>query len=81
MVHDLDVFGICSRPTEADAEPIVHPKAPLTCTIALQLLEAIGRRRSQVIDAPRVINVKRDYRPDPGRPSDAGAAGRSRQKA
>ena len=55
IVHDLDVSGIASRPAKADAELIVHPQAPLACTIALQLLETVRRPSTQFLDASREV--------------------------
>jgi hypothetical protein len=43
-VHDLDIFGVASGPAKAHAELIVHPQAPLTRAIALQLFEPVRRR-------------------------------------
>jgi hypothetical protein len=57
IVHDLDVFGIASRPAKADAELIVHPQAPLACSITLQLLETVRWRRTQVLDASREVDL------------------------
>ena len=57
IVHDLDVLGIVSRPAKADAELIVHPQAPLARTITLQLLETVHRRRTQVLDASREVEL------------------------
>jgi hypothetical protein len=57
IVHDLDVFGVAARPAKADAELIVHPQAPLARAIALQLLEPVGRRRAEVLDAARKIEL------------------------
>lgn len=51
IVHDLDVFGIGTRPAKADTELIVHADAPLASTIAFQLLQAVRRWCAQVVDA------------------------------
>jgi hypothetical protein len=57
IVHELDIFGVASRPAKADPELIVHPQPPLTCAIALQLLETVRLRRTQVVDAPREVEL------------------------
>lgn len=57
MVHDLDVFGVAARPAKADAELVIHRQAPLADTIAFKLLEPVGRRRAQVIDAARKVEL------------------------
>ena len=57
IVHDLDVFGIATRPAKADAELVIHPQAPLADAIAFQLLEPVGWRRAQVINAARKVEL------------------------
>jgi len=57
IVHDLDTLDIASGPAKADAELIIHPQAPLACAIALQLLELVGWRRTQVFEASRQVEL------------------------
>ena len=57
VVDDLDVFGIVSRPVKAEPELIVHSKAPLARTIALQLLQPIRRWRAEVLEASRHVEL------------------------
>jgi hypothetical protein len=57
IVHDLDIFGIASRPAKADAKLIVYAKAPLTRTIALWRLQPVCRRRPEVVDPSSQIEL------------------------
>jgi hypothetical protein len=57
MVHDLDVFGFTPGPPETDPELVVHPQAPLTCPLALQLFQSVGRRYAQIVDATREVQL------------------------
>jgi hypothetical protein len=57
IVNYLDVFGVTSRPTKANAELIVHPQVPLASAIAAQLLEPVTRRRPEVLDTSRDIEL------------------------
>ena len=50
IIHDFNVFGVATRPAEADTELIVHANAPLTSPPALQLFEPVSRRRAHIID-------------------------------
>jgi hypothetical protein len=57
VVHDLDVFGVGTRPAKADPKLIVHANAPLAGAITLQLLQPVRGRRAQILDAPRELDL------------------------
>ena len=58
VVDDLDVVCVAIAPTKADAPLIVDTDAVLAGTVALELLQAVTRRHSQVFD--RLSRVDRD---------------------
>jgi len=49
IVHDLDVFSPCVRPTEAEAELIVNADAMLARTVPFQRFQPIPRRNPQIV--------------------------------
>jgi hypothetical protein len=57
VVHDLHIFSVGARPAKADAKLVVDADAPLTRTIALQLLEPVPRWRTQIVDATRQVEL------------------------
>ena len=48
IIHDLDVVRVSLVPDKADAPPVVDAEAVLPGMIALQSLEPIARRRSEI---------------------------------
>jgi hypothetical protein len=50
VVGDLDVCRTCRGPGEADAALVVDSDAVLSLAIAIQLLEAVARWNSKVVD-------------------------------
>jgi hypothetical protein len=57
VVHDLNVVGIASHPSEADTPPVVDPDAPLTGPIATESLETVSRWNSKVIQSDRRVEL------------------------
>lgn len=57
IIHNLNIFSPCIRPTETETEPIVYPNAVLPCTIALQSFKPIPRRHSQIAHSCRNFNL------------------------
>jgi hypothetical protein len=55
IIHDLDVIGVTSLPTEADSPLHIDRNAPLTRSIAFELLEAIARRDKKIVDLDRGV--------------------------
>ena len=55
IVHDLDVLGVCPRPSEANAELVIHANAPLTGAVTFQEFEPVRRRCAQILDPPRQV--------------------------
>ena len=56
VVDDLDVVRIAIAPTKADAPLIVDTDAVLAGPVALELLQAITRRHSQVFNCLRGVD-------------------------
>ena len=48
VVHNLDIFSPCVRPTEAEAELIVYANAMLPRTITFQHFQPIPRWYPQI---------------------------------
>jgi hypothetical protein len=48
VVHDLDIFSACVRPTEAQTELIVYADAMLPLTIPFQGFQPIPRGHPQI---------------------------------
>jgi hypothetical protein len=48
VVDDLDEFGACVSPSEADPPLLVDANAVVPSTIAFQILEPIPRRHPQI---------------------------------
>jgi hypothetical protein len=48
VVHDLDIFSACVRPTKAQTERIIYADAMLPCTIPLQGFQSIPRKHPQI---------------------------------
>jgi hypothetical protein len=46
----LHIFGVIASPYEADPELIVDPDRVLACTVALEGLEPVRRRRLEVLE-------------------------------
>jgi hypothetical protein len=57
IVHDLDVFGACVRPTEAHAELIVYTDAMLSRSITPQGLQPIARGHPQIVQSTRDLQL------------------------
>ncbi len=57
IVHDLDVFSACGRPTEAHPELIVHTNAVLAGTIAFQGLHPVAGRYPQIVQSVRDLQL------------------------
>ena len=55
IVDDVDCFGPFRRPSEHDAPLIVHPDAVLSCQLAPQRLQAVGRWRTQITERVGVM--------------------------
>jgi hypothetical protein len=51
VINDLDVFGTCPCPAEADAPLVVDPDAVLALPIAAKHLESVSGRHTQVVEA------------------------------
>ena len=49
VIHNLNIDRTTSRPREADAELIIDPDAMLPLSVTAQLLQAVSRGRSQVL--------------------------------
>jgi hypothetical protein len=50
VVDDLDVFGPCWSPAEADPPLLVDPDAVLPGTVAAQLLKPMARRDPHIFE-------------------------------
>jgi len=57
IIHDLDVFSPCVRPTEAKAELIVNTDAVLACAVSFQGFQSISRRNSQIVELARDLHL------------------------
>jgi hypothetical protein len=57
IVHDLDVFGACVRPTEAHSELIVYTDAMLSRPITPQGLQPIARGHPQIVQTARDLQL------------------------
>ena len=55
IVHNFDLIGVPFAPHEADAPLVVDADAELTCSISRERLQAIPRRRSQVVDGSGIV--------------------------
>lgn len=66
VVNDLDVFRAGRRPAKTQAELIVHTDAVLACTVALQALKPVTRRRAQELQGLRRIQLRQFARRDFG---------------
>jgi hypothetical protein len=58
VIHDLDVFRSCSRPSEAQAPLVIDPDAVLTGPIAPQYLKTIPWRGPQELQCGRRIQQR-----------------------
>ena len=56
IINDLNVVGIAVVPSKADPPLIVDPDAVLTGSVALELLEPISWRHSQIIEMLRGVD-------------------------
>jgi hypothetical protein len=57
VVHDLNVFGSRSRPSEAHAELIVDPDAVLSGPVPLEGLQPIARRDAEIVKSARDLKL------------------------
>jgi len=57
VVRDLDIFWAIFGPPEADAELVVDSNAVFASSRLSQLLQAIGRRATQVVKACGLIQL------------------------
>jgi hypothetical protein len=57
VVHDLDIFSTCVRPTEAQTELIVYADAMLPCSIPFQGFKSIPRRYPQIAQSSRDLQL------------------------
>lgn len=55
IVCYFDIICVAFLPCKADAPLIIDPDAVLTFAVALQLLQSIGRRHSQVVEITGII--------------------------
>src|SRR5436305_5732348 len=53
VVDNFDLIGMARLPFETNAPLHVDRNTPLTCAIALQLLQPIARRDKEVVDTRR----------------------------
>lgn len=74
--HD-DIFGVASCPAKADPELFVYPQAPSARAIALELLETVRRRGTQVLDVSRGVEL---LQPAPRRAFNVGEARHAPQR-
>ena len=56
IIYDLDVIRIAAGPPEADAPLIVDPDTMLAGTVALQFLQPVAGRHSQILQRLSGIN-------------------------
>jgi hypothetical protein len=57
IIHNLNIFSPCIRPTETETELIIYPNAVLPCTIVLQSFQPIPRRHSQITQSCRNLQL------------------------
>jgi hypothetical protein len=57
VVHDLDIFSACVRPTKAQTELIIYADAMLPCTIPFQGFQPIPRRHPQIAQSSRDLQL------------------------
>jgi len=57
VIHDFDIFGARSGPTEADAVLIVDPDPVLTSAVAAQSFEPVARGHSEVEQPSRNLEL------------------------
>lgn len=48
IIHNLNIFSACIRPTKTEAELIVYANAVLPYAIILQGFQAVSGRHSQI---------------------------------
>jgi hypothetical protein len=61
MVYDFYIKCITVLEAETLAPLVIGANAPLTGTIALQLLQPIGRRQSQVLDSGGRVQLEQTH--------------------
>ena len=57
VIHDFDIFGAIVRPTETNAELIIHTNAVLTSAIAFQRLQPIAWRNPKILQPVRDLKL------------------------
>jgi hypothetical protein len=57
VVHDLDIFSACVRPTKAQTELIIYADAMLPYTIPFQGFQPIPRRHPQIAQSSRDLQL------------------------
>jgi hypothetical protein len=57
IIHNLNIFRACVRPTETKAELIVYANAVLPYTITLQEFQSIARRYAQIAQPSRNLQL------------------------
>jgi hypothetical protein len=68
IIHHLDLVGVAVAPDETDPPLVVHPNAPLTRSIASELLESVPGGRAEVIETDGC--VEHPEFAEPGAPGD-----------
>ena len=71
VIHDLHVLSASIRPAEAQAELIINAHAVLAGTITSQSLQSVAWRNTQVLQAPRDLELSKFsscYGADAGKP-------------
>jgi hypothetical protein len=57
IIHDLDIVCVPFAPNEADTPLVVDPDAVLPLSVAVQGFQAISRRRYQVSQFRRAVQL------------------------
>jgi hypothetical protein len=57
IIHDLNVIGVPVSPNKADTPLIVDPNAVLPFPVSVECFEAVPRRRRQVAQLSRNIQL------------------------
>jgi hypothetical protein len=57
VIHNLDFVGISPLPAKANSPPNIDPDAVLALTITPQLLKAVRRRHTKILQSASIVQI------------------------
>jgi hypothetical protein len=57
VVYDLNVFRVCTRPAEADAELIIYANTVLPSSVTFQGFQSVSRGDTEVVQVARLVQL------------------------